>query len=85
MKKIICAVALSALTLCASPVFAENTCPPPGGPDKKTDFASMKADIQEMLSGKIARDQKALACVNAAQNIEALEACRPRHPHCGRR
>jgi|WetSurMetagenome_2_1015567.scaffolds.fasta_scaffold00069_6 hypothetical protein len=84
MKKTVCAVALSVVMLSAPVVFAaENpgpgNCPCSCGPQSKPDFAAMKADIQKMLSHKIAQDQKALACVKAAQNIEALETCRPPH------
>jgi hypothetical protein len=43
----------------------------------------MKAKIQEMLSQKLAETQKEIACVKAAQGMEALEACRP--PHRGPR
>jgi hypothetical protein len=77
MKKTLCAVALSAVLLSACFAIAENAGPKAGPPDGKPDFATMKAGIQEMLTDKIARDQKTLACVKAAQTIDALEACRP--------
>jgi|GEM_PF-4660171 len=88
MKKTLCSVAVFAVILIAIlAIAAENPgpgpgcCPCPFSPGgAKPDFATMKPKIQEMITDKIARDQKELNCVKAAQNMEALEACRPPHP-----
>ena len=81
MKKLL----FAALLLVCTPAMAE--APPPAAPPPaatggegvrpEINFEEHKAKMLEFMSNQIARFEKGKACIQAAENPEALKACRP--------
>jgi hypothetical protein len=66
MKNILIAVVISFL---GSSVFAQNA--------SSAHFAEHKEKVVARIQARIAKEQAMLACVQAAQNHEAIKSCMP--------
>lgn len=64
-------IPLALLAACAGALMPTAAAAPAG------DFAEHKAKMVARIQERIAKEQTLLACVQAAQNPEAIKACRP--------
>lgn len=83
MKKILFALAVLSLLALPAPAQAEEGASPAASSGdsvgKKPRGERPKKTFEERKAAAVARAQKRLACVQAAQTPEALRACSPRH------
>lgn len=83
MKKIFFALAVLSLLACPAPAQAEEGAKPAttsgDSSAKRARPERPKKTFEERKAAAVAKAQKRLACVQAAQNAEALRACSPRH------
>lgn len=89
MKKIIFALAVLSLLALPAPAQAEEGSAPAASSGdaagKRARPERPKKTFEERKAAAVAKAQKRLACVQAAQTPEALRACYPKRGHSGKK